>query len=180
MSDHTPDLRAGQPPAVNDAAADYERLLDLQVLSAWTLDRQRIHTGDERDYGAARATLQAALRAQHVPGDRPWSARLRARRVEKHLRGLEAASRQAARHAEGLRTAYADHTRTLAALPEQREAKRRAKELRKGRGAAAIEGAAAKSLHKSATAFAGQEAGSPAAPEPGQVRGISDLWQRGA
>ncbi|MTE22612.1 hypothetical protein F0L17_26655 [Streptomyces sp. TRM43335] len=172
---------------MNDAA-DYERLLDLQVLSAWTLDRQRVHTGDERDYGAARATLQAALRAQHVPGDRPWSARLRARRVEKHLRGLEAASRQAARHAEGLRTAYADHTRTLAALPEQREAKRRAKELRKA-GQAAIEGATAKSLHKTATAAAafGQEQGAgaaggqaPAAPDAGQVRGISDLWQRGA
>jgi hypothetical protein len=172
-------------PADLNSTADYERLLDLQVLSGWTLDRQRIHTGDEHEYAAARAAFQAALRSQHVPGDKPWSARLRARRVEKHLRGLEAASRQAARHAEGLRTAYADHTRTLAALPEQRQAKQRAKELRKGRGQAAIEGAAAKSLHKTAAAFGSPESGTaggqaPAAPDAGQVRGISDLWQRGA
>lgn len=163
----------------------YEKLLSLQAMTTWTAARQREHAADAAAYEAALAAVQAGLRSQYVEGDRKWSATWRARKVEKHLRKMARAAREQERAAEALRTTYAAHVAHVAALPAQREAKRQAKELRKGGGRQAVGELAAKSLHKTGTTFA------PAAPEPtadadgpaptaGQVRGISDLWQRGA
>ncbi|MEF9908635.1 hypothetical protein ACQSMD_33355 [Streptomyces flavovirens] len=161
----------------------YERLLALPAMTAWTAARQQEHAADAAAYDAALAALQAGLRSQHVEGDGRWSAALRARKVEKHLRTMAKAARQQERAAEALRTTYAGHVAHVAALPGQREEKRRAKELRKGNGRQALTAVAAKSLHKTAAAATGtpgdQDQAEPAAG-PAPARGIHDLWQRGA
>ncbi|MFB7453993.1 hypothetical protein [Streptomyces sp. NPDC056194] len=163
----------------------YERLLALPVMTTWTAARQQEHADDAAQYDAALAAVQAGLRSQYVEGDGRWSAALRARRVEKHLKTMAKAARKQAAAAESLRTAFADHVRTVEALPAQREAKRQAKELRKGGGREAVAQAAAKSLHKTAAAAvpapaADEAAETTAAAAPAPVRGINDLWQRGA
>ncbi|WP_329326695.1 hypothetical protein [Streptomyces sp. NBC_01689] len=162
----------------------YERLLALSAMTAWTASRQQEHAADAAAYDAALAAVQSGLRSQHVEGDGRWSAVLRARKVEKHLRTMAKAARQQERAAEALRTTYAGHVAHVAALPGQRDEKRQAKELRKAGGRQAIASVAAKSLHKTATAAARQQAtgGDAATPAagPAPARGISDLWQRGA
>ncbi|WP_149561543.1 hypothetical protein [Streptomyces cacaoi] len=159
---------------------DYTRLLNLQNLSTWTLDRQREHGGDRTTYEAALASFQSHLRSQHIDGDRRTSALLRSRKVEKHLRALIRASQKAEQAAEGLRTAYAAHVAHVTALPGQREAKAAKKAAKKtGRRTAAGE-LTAKSLGKSAAAFP-PPYDSPdlpdAAPAAGQPRGITELWK---
>ncbi|MER5555959.1 hypothetical protein ABT001_30545 [Streptomyces sp. NPDC002793] len=161
----------------------YERLLALPAMTAWTAARQQEHAADAATYDAALAALQSGLRSQHVAGDGRWSAVLRARKVEKHLRTMAKAARQQERAAEALRTTYAGHVAHVAALPAQREEKRQAKELRKAGGRQALAAATSKSLHKTAAATAPQQtAGDTATPAagPAPARGISDLWQRGA
>ncbi|GAA3244999.1 hypothetical protein ACFV6G_41910 [Streptomyces lavendulae] len=166
-----------QHPAPFNGQSEYERLLDLPAMTTWTADRQREHGQDAADYEAALAVVQAGLRSQVVAGDGRWSAALRARRVEKHLRRMAQAARTQEQAAEELRKAYAGHVAYLKALPAQRADKARAKELRKAGRRAAVGSLAAKSLHKSA-----ESAVAPAAveqPAPGaQVRGIGDLWQQ--
>ncbi|MFJ7069895.1 hypothetical protein [Streptomyces sp. NPDC101115] len=164
----------------------YERLLALPVMTSWTASRQQEHAADAAEYETALAALQAGLRSQHVEGDGRWSAKRRARKVEKHLRNAVKAARQQEKAMESLRTAYADHVHHLAALPAQREEKQKAKELRRSGAREAVAAVTAKSLHKSTAAFATRDDQAPEAaepteaPTPAQVRGISDLWQRGA
>jgi hypothetical protein len=165
-------------PDINRGEVDYDRLLNLKALSAWTLDRQGEHADDARAYETALASFQAHLRSQHVPGDGRLSPARRARKVEKHLKALVKASRAAERSAEALRTGYAAHVAHVAALPAQREAKA----LRKaGRRDAAGE-LAAKSLHKTAAAMtsprAAEEAGAAPAVEEA-TRGIAGVWKQG-
>ncbi|MFD7576209.1 hypothetical protein ACFV6U_37755 [Streptomyces sp. NPDC059810] len=163
----------------------YERLLALPVMTTWTAARQQEHIEDANAYDAALAAVQAGLRSQYVDGDGRWAAGRRARKVEKHLRSMAKAARQQAAAAEKLRTAFADHVRTVEALPAQREAKRQAKELRRNGGRGAVAELAAKSLHKTAAATipapAATEAAETTVPAgPAPVRGINDLWKRGA
>ncbi|WP_432034473.1 hypothetical protein [Streptomyces antibioticus] len=158
----------------------YERLLALSAMTTWTAARQQEHAADADAYAAALAALQSGLRSQHVEGDGRWSAARRARKVEKHLRKAVKAARTQERAMEALRTTYADHVHHVAALPGQRQAK----EARKAGTRQLVADAAAKSLHKTAAASVApapepaDTTTSPAAPAP--VRGINDLWKRGA
>ncbi|MEU3433066.1 hypothetical protein [Streptomyces sp. NPDC006863] len=164
--------------------AEFRSLLNLDHLTTWTLDRQREHNADHHEYEAARAMFQTVLRSQHVEGDGRWAAKRRARKVEKHLNRLVKASRDQAQAAEGLRTAYADHVRTVQALPGQRAAK--AKADRRGQ----VSTFATKSLNKTVTAMAarpesegeaasGEIAGQSAGKASGRtVRGVNDLFDR--
>lgn len=159
---------------INRREPDYDRLLNLKALSNWTYDRQVEHGEDARAYEAALASFQAHLRSQHVEGDGRRSAVRRSRKVEKHLKALVKASRQAERSAEAVRNSYATHVAHVAALPSERAVKR-------GERRQAIEGMAAKSLHKTASSMGPAEETTEAsgvqAPGDGP-RGINDLWNR--
>ncbi|WP_340564502.1 hypothetical protein [Streptomyces sp. GSL17-111] len=161
----------------------YERLLALSAMTTWTAARQQEHAADADAYAAALAALQSGLRSQHVEGDGRWSATRRARKVEKHLRKAVKASRTQERAMEALRTTYADHVRYVAALPGQREERRRAKEAKKAGPRQSVATAAAKSLHKTAAASVAPATETPAADAPAvpaPARGINELWKRGA
>ncbi|MER7309945.1 hypothetical protein [Streptomyces griseoluteus] len=170
--------READAPAtpVNSAAADYGRLLDLDVLSQWTLDRQRAHAVDTSGYESALAVFQTALRSQVVDGDGRLSAPRRARKVERHLKALVKASRKAEAAAEQLRLTYAAHQAHVTALPGQREAKAARKAGRRD----ALTNVTHKSLHKTASAFtpASVEPSAAATEQPTgtAARGIADLW----
>lgn len=157
---------------------DYDRLLNMKALAAWTLERQGEHGEDARTYEAALASFQSQLRSQHIDGDGRLSPVRRSRKVEKQLKALVKASRRAERAAEGLRTTYAAHVAHVAALPGERKAKA----LKKGGSpAATVAGLTAKSLHKTASsaapAPAEASAPAPAAPAADQPRGMADLWK---
>ncbi|NGO48649.1 hypothetical protein G6048_43450 [Streptomyces sp. YC419] len=171
---------------LNRLPAEFRPLLNLEHLTGWTLDRQREHNADLSTYEGGRAVFQAVLRSQVVEGDRKWSARWRARKVEKQWNKLVKASRDAGNAAEALRTVYADHVREVAALPAQRARKAEVKAGRRGK----VNAFAAKSMHKTAAAMtsrpdggeedgsetAGQSPDRPAADRT--VRGVNDLFDR--
>ncbi|MFD8268497.1 hypothetical protein [Streptomyces althioticus] len=180
-----PEIEHMNNEVLNRVPAEFRPLLNLDHLTTWTLDRQRVHNDDHSEYEAARAMFQAVLRSQHVEGDGRWAARRRARKVEKHLNRLVKGSREAARGAEGLRTAYADHVRTIQALPGQRAAKAQAKANRRDQ----VNTFATKSLNKTIGAMAarpdsdteeGETAGQDAVKASGgrTVRGVNDLFDR--
>ncbi|CAL9618086.1 hypothetical protein SUDANB58_05769 (plasmid) [Streptomyces sp. enrichment culture] len=165
--------------------ADYTRLLDLDVLTAWTMDRQRVHHQDAAAYEEILAVFQAALRSEVVEGDGRWSAARRARKVEKHLKAAIKAARRQEGAMEDFRLAAAAHKAHVQALPAQRQAKQEAKQLRKAGRRQSVAALTAKSLHKSAAAFtpAAEETAAPAV-DTGRpaARGINDLFnqRRGA
>ncbi|MDG9728360.1 hypothetical protein [Streptomyces sp. DH41] len=181
-----PEIEHINTEVLNRVPAEFRPLLNLDHLATWTLDRQREHNADHGDYEAVRALFQTVLLSQHVEGDGKWAARRRARKVGKHLNRLVKASRDAAQASEGLRTAYADHVRTVQALPGQRAAKAKAKADRRGQ----VNAFATKSLNKTVAAMAtrpdGDEesseetAGHSAAKGSGgrTVRGVNDLFDR--
>ena len=169
---------------INQWEKDFGPLLNLQRLSSWTLDREREHHEDLVVYQGALAAFQAALRSQHVEGDGRWSAKRRARKVEKHLKDLVRASKDQAEAAEALRTSYAAHLARLAALPGEREAKALRRANRRTVGELT-----SKSLHKTASTMAPPAPQAPPASGAGQmppaqvsdqIRGVGDLWSRGA
>ncbi|MFF0170244.1 hypothetical protein [Streptomyces prasinus] len=180
-----PEIEHMNDDVLNRVPAEFRPLLNLDHLTAWTAARQREHNDDHGTYEAARAMFQAVLRSQHVEGDGKWSARRRARKVEKHLNRLVKASRDAAQASEGLRTAYADHVRTVQALPAQRAAKAKAQADRRGR----VNNFAMKSLNKTVGAMTArpeddEASGETAGQSPGKgsggrtVRGVNDLFDR--
>ncbi|MBZ6086578.1 hypothetical protein KVH15_37040 [Streptomyces olivaceus] len=159
--------------------ADYSRLLDLDVLTAWTMDRQRVHHQDAAAYEEILALFQSALRSEVVDGDGRLSAPSRARKVEKHLKAAVKAARKQEGAMERFRLAAAAHKAHVKALPAQREAK----QTRKAGRRTAVSALTAKSLHKSAAAFAPATEDTPAAPSTAPAaRGITDLFdqRRGA
>ncbi|MET8945444.1 hypothetical protein ABZX30_18125 [Streptomyces sp. NPDC004542] len=173
------------PEVINRVPAEFRPLLNLQHLTSWTVDRQREHNADLSAYEAARAAFQTALRSQTVEGDGKWSARWRARKVDKHMKALVKAAKDSAQAAESLRLAYADHVREIAALPAQR-AEKAARKAARRQGVGEI---AAKSLHKTRTAMAPSSAeeatgsesgGQPGAAAPSRIRGVNDLFEKGA
>ncbi|MFI9206411.1 hypothetical protein [Streptomyces sp. NPDC053048] len=175
---------------VNSVTPDFRPLLDVDQLSRWTLDRQREHNTDTAHYEAALAAFQTALRKQRVDGDGRWSPVLRARKVEKHLKALVKASRQASAAAESLRTTYATHVALVEALPGERAKKDAEKAAKKAHRRQAVGALAAKSLHKTTLAMAphtpedGQDGEAPGQPQPaappgGELRGINDLFGGG-
>ncbi|MFH9820246.1 hypothetical protein [Streptomyces sp. NPDC017230] len=181
-----PEIEHINTEVLNRVPAEFRPLLNLDHLTTWTLDRQREHNADHGDYEAVRALFQTVLLSQHVEGDGKWAARRRARKVGKHLNRLVKASRDAAQASEGLRTAYADHVRTVQALPGQRAAKAKAKADRRGQ----VNAFATKSLNKTVAEMAtrpdGDEesseetAGQSVAKRSGgrTVRGVNDLFDR--
>ncbi|MEW1723876.1 hypothetical protein [Streptomyces sp. NPDC093109] len=181
-----PEIEHVKQDVLNRVPAEFRPLLNLERLTAWTLDRQREHTADLSAYEAAHAAFDTALRSQYVDGDGKFAARWRARKVNRHWKTLARASRDAANASQQLRTAYADHVRTVAALPAQREQKALERAERRRWGGEI----AAKSLHKTAAAMArpaqgeaqaGETAGQgPPAPAGAPVRGIGDLFKKGA
>ncbi|MFI0901846.1 hypothetical protein [Streptomyces sp. NPDC020983] len=171
---------------LNRVPAEFRPLLNLERLTAWSLERQQEHTADLSTYEAGRAVFQTVLRSQHVEGDNKWSARRRARRVERHWNRLVKASRDQASAAEALRVAYADHVREVAALPGQRAQKAAAKADRRGR----LNAAATKSLNKTAAVMTSrsssdaessdESAGQTPGPAVNRtVRGVNDLFDTG-
>lgn len=86
--------RRSDSPDIN-RPEQYERLLALPAMTAWTAARQQEHAADAATYDAALAAPQSGLRSQHVAGDGRWSALLRARKVEKHLRTMAKAASSA-------------------------------------------------------------------------------------
>lgn len=174
---------------LNRIPAEFRPLLNLEHLTAWTLDRQREHNTDLSAYEAGYAVFQTALRSQHIAGDRKFAARLRARKVEKHWKALVKSQRDAAQAAESLRLAYAEHVRETAALPAQRAAKAAVKAAKAGRRGT-VGALAEKSLNKTLAAMAprpadggagdGEAAGQTSAPASGArtIRGVNDLFDR--
>lgn len=166
-------------PDVNPSEFDYRRLLDPAVMASFTLDRQRAHYTDTAVYERALATIEAALRAQAVPGDSRFSARRRARRAVAPLRAAVKHSRALEAALEKARTRMADHQQHIEALPAQREAK----ELRRAARRGQVAELTAKSLHKSAAVRADEGAAEvPADTSKPTARGINDLFnqRRGA
>ncbi|MFI1962437.1 hypothetical protein ACH46L_31720 [Streptomyces althioticus] len=151
---------------------DYERLLDLDVLSAWTLDRQRVHHADAAAYEEILALFQSALRSEVVEGDGRLSAPMRARKVEKHLRAAIKAARRQEAAMERFRLAAAAHKATVQALPGQRAAKA----TKKAGTRRALAAGVSKSLHKSTAAFSGTDATPADEPARPAARGINDLF----
>jgi hypothetical protein len=163
-------------PDIN-SAADYERLLDLDVLSAWTLDRQRVHHADAAAYEEILAVFQAALRSEVVEGDGRLSAQRRARRVEKHIRAAIRAARRQESAMEKFRLAAAAHKAQVQALPAQRQAR----QLRRAGRREQIAALTAKSLHKSLEGAGGEDTAAQAAVGKGDqpaARGIADLFNQ--
>ncbi|MFE0824173.1 hypothetical protein [Streptomyces sp. NPDC058847] len=163
---------------INRRDADYARLLDLDVLTSWSLDRQRVHHQDAAAYEEILALFQSALRSEVVDGDGRMAAPMRARKVEKHLRAALKAARKSEAAMERFRLSYAGHRRTVQALPAQRAAKQQ----RKAGARHQLAAVTAKSLHKSASAFTPGAEDATAAPavEPGRpaARGINDLFNQ--
>jgi hypothetical protein len=159
---------------------DYSRLLNIRAMTTWTVDIEQTATEDLRVFLAALASIQAHLRSQHVEGDGRLSATWRSRRVERQLRSMIKGARMIAAGAENLRTAYASHVATMAALPEKREARQR-KKVERRRSAAEL---TTRSLHRTASRAADTESETPEdtaaaeqTPAPAPARGIGELFK---
>ncbi|WTX00952.1 hypothetical protein OG216_46855 (plasmid) [Streptomycetaceae bacterium NBC_01309] len=136
-----------------------DHLLTAQGLRSFTEKRRDQHMRDARAYGQLADILARRLRRTPVDGDKPWSARVRAWRVVRHLRAMERASKQAASEAEALN---ADYQHQVLELPERRQAALEAKENKKDRNAerarrrkGAAHGYVARSLEQSTARFNG-------------------------
>ncbi|MFD5489488.1 hypothetical protein ACFWIV_28940 [Streptomyces virginiae] len=159
----------------NSSVEAYTRLLTVPAMTAYTADREATHAGDAHEYALLLAAVEGALGAQVVPGDGRWSAALRTRRVAKPLRKIVKHAKGQADGFSELRKVFAAHTAHVTALPGQRAEKA----ARSAERRASIGAAAAKALHKSATAAAPAPAAPAAEQQQGaQVRGITELWDR--
>lgn len=146
---------------------DMNEFFDQEGLRNITGSWRDQHLEDDLQYGQIAEVVQRRLAQQTIAGDGRFTAGRRARKVAKHLRKMQKASRQAAAAAEGL---YGCFVNEIVELPARRAAELERKEQRKQRLgiASGVEAAVAKSLTKSATAFTGQ-AGNPqvtAGPPP--------------
>lgn len=118
------------------------------------------HLEDDRQYGQIADVVQSRLAQQKIDGDGRFSAGWRARKVAKHIRKMQKASRQAAAAAEGL---YGCFINEVVELPARRAAELERKDGRRQRlGIAAAQAAVEKSLDKSTAALNGNTpVGSP-------------------
>ncbi|WP_406127996.1 hypothetical protein [Streptomyces sp. NBC_00989] len=170
------------PPAhpTNPLDFDFDELLDLDVLTQFTLKRQRAYTADEAVFQSMLATFQKHYRSQVITGDGSRSAARRSRRMERHIKALITMAVKSGQRMESLRTSVTSHEALINALPAQREAKA----LRRSGRRAAVVQMTTKSLHKSATSFApapqdGTAAiGQDTATRAPAARGITDLWDQ--
>lgn len=119
------------------------------------------HLEDDRQYGQIADVVQTRLAQQDIAGDGRFTARRRARKVAKHIRSMQKASRKAAAAAEGL---YGCFINDVVELPARRAAELDRKENRRQRlgiAASTAEAAITKSLGKSADALHGTPVGTP-------------------
>ena len=118
------------------------------------------HLEDDRQYGQIADVVQSRLAQQTIDGDSRFSAGRRSRKVAKHIRKMQKASRQAAAAAEAL---YGCYVNEVVELPARRAAELERKEARKQRLgiAAGAQAAVEKSLGKSAAALYGTPVGNP-------------------
>lgn len=118
------------------------------------------HLEDDRQYGQIADVVQSRLAQQNIAGDGRLSAGRRARKVAKHLRKMQKASRKAAAAAEGL---YGCYVNDVVELPARRAAELERKENRRQRLgiAASTAQAVEKSLSKSTAALNGTPVGNP-------------------
>lgn len=126
------------------------------------------HLEADLQYGQIADVVQRRLAQQNIAGDGRFTARWRARKVARHIRDMQKASRKAAAAAEGLYGAFVNQ---VVELPARRQAELERKEQRRQRLgiASGVQDAVAKSLTKSATAFTNGQAGNPqvtAGPPP--------------
>lgn len=134
-----------------------DRLLTAEGLRLFTEKRRERHLEAARQYGQLADILARRLQRTPADGDWPWSARVRAWRVVRHLRAMAKASNQAAAAAEAL---FTDYRHQVLELPERRQAAIEAKEKRKDRNAErsrrrrlAAHGYVARSLEQSTGRF---------------------------
>ncbi|MFJ2781550.1 hypothetical protein [Kitasatospora sp. NPDC087315] len=154
---------------------DINKLFTEPGMRAFTAEQRDAHRDDALHYGQMAAIVRSRLEQTQIPGDKPLSARLRARKVARHIKTMERASAQAAAAAEALYATYVNQVLELPARrqgAESRKLERKAQRAqRKQVAAGQTAGWAAKSLHKSAAQLGGQAAGEAGGPT-GQGAGV--------
>lgn len=135
----------------------------MDINHLFTDDGLRAATSQWRDdelkiggqYGQLARVFEARIKAQAIDGDHWWSARLRARRVARHLKSMQKACEKAAASAESL---YGDFVNQVVELPERREkalVRKEAREERRALAKGTASGAVAQSLTNSIQGFTG-------------------------
>lgn len=121
-------------------------------LRAFTTAQRDQHMQDASQYAQLADIVRRRLEQTPIDGDKPFSARRRARKVARKMKRMERASRKAAASSEALYAAYVNH---VLELPERRQIAADRKAARQGRRqvTAGAGDRVAKSLHKSAQAF---------------------------
>lgn len=138
-------------------------------LRAFTDAQRDQHMQDAAQYAQLAAVIQRRLEQTPIEGDKPLSARRRARKVARKMKRMERASRRAAASSEALYAAYVNHVLELPARREQaalRKAERQGRRQVTGGAGDRV----AKSLHKSAAAFGGQLPGVSQASSAGAAQ----------
>ncbi|MEY6567623.1 hypothetical protein AB8B12_22295 [Streptomyces sp. PGLac3x] len=146
---------------------DLSHLMSPEALGAFTQKRRASHGSDREVYDDLLAAIRAVYRAEHIPGDRRGAAGRRSRKMEKHAKRLIRGAQMQYEALERLQVAHANHLATVAALPEQRQAKALARAQRN----AALGDFASKSLHKTAHALTSkdEETEAPGEGVPGSL-----------
>jgi hypothetical protein len=121
-------------------------------LRAFTDAQRDQHMTDASQYAQLADVIKRRLEQTPIDGDKPFSARRRARKVARKMKRMERASRKAAASSEALYAAYVNH---VLELPERRQLAADRKAARQGRRqvTAGAGDRVAKSLHKSAQTF---------------------------
>lgn len=133
-------------------------------LRAFTDAQRDQHMQDASQYAQLAAVIQRRLEQTPIEGDKPFSARRRARKVARKMKRMERASRRAAASSEALYAAYVNHVLELPARREQaavRKAERQGRRQVTGGAGDRV----AKSLHKSTAAFGGGQIPQPGASQ---------------
>ncbi|MFI1386667.1 hypothetical protein [Embleya sp. NPDC020886] len=99
-----------------------------QGLRAFTQERRDLHLKDAREYGQLADIIRRRLEQTPIEGDGLWAARLRARRVYRHLRVMERQSARAAARSEALYTTYVHH---VLDVPQRREVEQARRDQRR-------------------------------------------------
>lgn len=140
---------------------DMNQFFDPEGLRNITGSWRDQHLEDDRQYGQIADVVQSRLAQQDIAGDGRFSAGRRARKVAKHIRKMQKASRKAAAAAEGL---YGSFINDVVELPARRAAELERKDNRRQRlgiAASTAEAQVAKSLDKSTSALHGTPVGNP-------------------
>lgn len=97
---------------------DINNLFTDEGLRAFTAARRDQHMQDASQYDQIADVIQRRLEQTPIDGDRPFSARRRARKVARRMRRMARSSRKAAASSEAL---YAAYVSQVLELPQRRE-----------------------------------------------------------